>query len=218
MKKVILISLMFLTFLGFSQTPYSMFSSTNRKGEVGTQQGSAKNVWLGSKLSLDLNEDNPVSDNFLLTGRILYTPILGDKYGIPIMVTASPSGGDVLNPESGMNLGIYPYYLLSSNSGFTLLAHGGVGYKSLQQETEALQQIRALLGLEVALTGKTGGPPVTFSLTPVYTNTSGVIGNKSFLEATFVLPIGKNLGVLADWQSGSNQTFRVGVIVNAGLE
>lgn len=217
MKNVILISMMFLTFLSFGQTPYSVFNSANLKGDVGIQQVSAKNVWLGSKLSLNLSDENPISDNFLLTGRVLYTPILGDKYGVPIMVTAS-SGGEILNPESGMNLGVYPYYILSSNSSMTLLAHGGIGYKSLQQETEALQQIRALLGLEIALTGKTGGPPVTFSLTPVYTNTSGITGNKSFLEATFVLPIGKNLGVLADWQSGSNQTFKVGVIVNSALK
>lgn len=220
MRKVSSI-LVFLT-MGFgllAQTPYSIFNSANEKG-VEVQQVSAKNLWLGSKLVYSVDENNPVSDNFLLTGKLLYTPISNEKYGIPIMVTASPSGGDILNPESGMNLGIYPYYILTSTSGMTLLAHGGVGYKSLQQETEALQQIRALIGLEVAFAGKAGGPPVTLSLTPVYTNTTGTLGNKTLLEATAVLPVAKNLGVLINWQNRSTagSGFKIGVIVNSALK
>lgn len=202
-----------------AQTPYSIFNSANESG-VGIQQSSAKNLWLGSKLVYSVDENNPISDNFLLTGKVLYTPISSEKYGIPIIVTASPSGGDILNPESGINMGVYPYYILSSNSSMTLLAHGGIGYKSLQQEAEALQQIRALIGLEAAFAGKAGGPPVTLSITPVYTNTSGALGNKTFLEATAVIPVSKSLGALVDWQSGSalSSGFRIGIIVNGALK
>lgn len=216
--KNVLFLILFLT-MGFgllAQTPYSIFNSANEKG-IGIKQISAKNVWLGSKLVYNVSEDNPIDDNFALAGKVLYTPIFGDKYGIPIVVTAG-SGGDVLNPESGTNIGVYPYYVLTSSSGMTLLAHGGVGYKSLQQETEALQQIRALIGLEVAFAGKAGGPPVTLSLTPVYTNTSGTTGNKTFLEATAIIPVSKNLGALVDWTSSGDQSFRIGIIVNAGLK
>lgn len=216
--KNVLFLILFLT-MGFgllAQTPYSIFNSANEKG-IGIKQISAKNVWLGSKLVYNVSEDNPIDDNFALSGKVLYTPIFGDKYGIPIVVTAG-SGGDILNPESGTNIGVYPYYVLTSTSGMTLLAHGGVGYKSLQQETEALQQIRALIGLEVAFAGKAGGPPVTFSLTPVYTNTSGTLGNKTFLEATTIIPVSKNLGALVDWTSSGDQSFRIGIIVNAGLK
>lgn len=216
MKNVFLILFLTMGFGLLAQTPYSIFNSANEKG-IGIKQISAKNVWLGSKLVYNVSEDNPIDDNFALAGKVLYTPIFGDNYGIPIVVTAG-SGGDILNPESGTNIGVYPYYVLTSTSGMTLLAHGGVGYKSLQQETEALQQIRALIGLEVAFAGKAGGPPVTLSLTPVYTNTSGTLGNKTFLEATTIIPVSKNLGALVDWTSSGDQSFRIGIIVNAGLK
>lgn len=218
MKNVILVFLMMVSCLGFGQTAFSVLNSSNEKG-VSAQQISANSLWLGSKLVYNVNDEAPLDDNFLLTGKILYTPITGLKYAVPIVVTAS-TGGDILNPESGFNIGVYPYYKLLSNTNTTLLIHGGVGYKSLQQESaDALNQIRALIGLELAVFPKSGGLPVTISATPVYTNTSGDLGNKTVFEVTGVIPVSKSLGALIDWQSGATvgTGFRIGIIVNTAI-
>lgn len=216
-KNLILILLTLFTAAGFGQTPFGVFNSANEK-QVATKQISANSLWLGSKLVYNVDDQAPLDDNFLLTGKILYTPIAAEKYAIPVVVTAS-TGGDILNPESGFNVGVFPYYKLMSSASTTLLIHGGVAYKSLQQETaEALNQIRALIGLELAVFPKAGGLPVTVSATPVYTNTSGVLGSNTHMEVTAVIPVAKSLGALIDWQSGSiGSGFRIGIIVNTAI-
>ncbi len=219
MKKYVILALMLCGLSAWGQTPYSTFNSTNDRNGVGVQQISANSLWLGSKLVYNVNDDAPLDDNFLLTGKILYTPIADLKYAVPIVVTAS-TGGDILNPESGFNIGVYPYYKLLSNASTTLLVHGGVGYKSLQQESaEALNQIRALIGLELAVFPKTGGLPVTISATPVYVNTSGALGSSNHMEVTAVVPVSKSLGALIDWSSASTagSGFRIGIIVNTAI-
>lgn len=218
MKNVILFLALFLSSLSFGQTPFGVQNSANAKG-VGINQVSLANLWVGSKLSYNLNDENPLDENFLFTAKAIYTPIFGEKYAIPIAITVSPTGGSVLAPESGVNFGIYPYYKLISSPTTTFLVHGGLAFKSLENDgQEVLQQFKALAGLELAITGASGGAPFTLSVSPVYTNTSGTLGSKTFLEATAVLPIAKNIGALIDWQSGDKSIFKIGVIVNAAIK
>jgi hypothetical protein len=201
-----------------SQTPFTIFNSGNGRGaeQVNANQLSAGSLWFGSRLSYNFAEDKPVNDNFILTGKIIYAPIVAEKYAIPIVVTAS-NGKDP--SQSGYNMGVFPYYKLVQNSAFTLLAHGGVSYRSFSGESGAdLQQIKALVGLEAAVFGVGGGLPFTVSISPIYTNTSGTIGSSTLLEITGVVPISKGLGALIEWQSGVLGGIKGGIIVNVNTK
>jgi len=138
------------------------------------------------------------------------TTVSGDRWALPIALIASPQGGDISVPESGINIGLFPWYKLISKDQFTLLAHGGVSYKSLKESgSPEVNQIRALAGLEAAFTGAMGGSPITLSITPVFSQTDG-LADKTVLEITGTLPIAKNLAALIDYQ---DKAFRIGVMV-----
>lgn len=219
MKKVLFFLL--LGFSAFSQTPYDISVSHDNSKRVSTQQVSLANPWVGAKLSYNVNEENPLDQNFLFTAKVLYTPVSTDKYAIPIVVAASPQGGNLSSGESGYNIGVYPYYKLFKSSTATLLAHGGVNYKVLDNPSQGAsnQQIRALLGLEVGFTSKEGSAPITISATPIFTHTNNGIGKHSFFEITGVVPVGKGLGALVEWQSGGSLSsgVKIGIIVNSSL-
>lgn len=220
MKKVFLLLFSVLSLSVLGQTSFSAFNLANQKG-VNAEQISVNNFWFGSKLSYNLTTDRPIDENFALTGRILYVPISNERYAIPIGISVSSNGQNALSAESGYNFGVYPYYKLVRSSQTTLLAHGGVGYKVLENVDpgESTQQIRAFAGLEAAFFSKEGGAPVTLSVTPVYTNTSGTLGNQTLLEVTGILPIAKNLGTLVEWRSGKGlqPNFSIGVILSSAV-
>lgn len=210
MRSILIVFLMLCGVGLTAQTPYATFSSSNEKGRVSANQVSLANVWVGSKLSYSVDQDAPLDANFLFTAKILYVPVSGDRWALPLALIASPTGGDILIPESGLNIGIFPWYKLISKDQFTLLAHGGVSYKSLKEEgSPEVNQVRALAGLEIAFAGKDGGAPITLSANPVYSHTEG-LGNKTAMELTAILPLAKSLGILVDYQDNA---FRVGVIV-----
>jgi len=213
-----LVLLLFLGLNSFAQTSYSVLNSANQKGAT-TSQLSVGNIWFSSKVSYNLTE-NKIDDNFALTGRVLYTPILSEKYAVPIVLTASTDNGSLLSTESGVNVGVYPFYKLVNTATTAFLIHGGVGYKELLKNApEPIKQVRALAAVEVSFFQKEGGVPVTISAGPIYTH-SASIGGKTSLEITGVLPIAKNLGTLIEWNSGTGnpQAFKIGVIINTNVK
>lgn len=204
-----------------AQTPFSQINLSKDKG-VSAQQVSLRNPYLGTKLSYNIDADKPTDDNFLFSARILYVPISGDRWAVPLAVIATPTGGDVLIPESGINVGVFPWYSLISTtttevgSNFTLLLHGGLSYKSLKESgSPEINQIRALAGIEVAFTPKGGGAPTTLSVTPVYSHTDG-LSDRTRLEATCVIPAAKNLAALIDYHQDNG--FRIGIIVGVSTK
>ena len=193
----------------FSQSPYSQINLSRERG-VSANQVSLKNPYFGSRFSYDLDPKSSVQENFLFTAKVLYVPVSGDRWALPVALIASPTGGDISIPESGINIGIFPWYKLINKDQFTLLAHGGVSYKSLKESgSPEINQIRALAGLEVAFTGSAGGSPITLSVTPVFSHTDN-LADKTVIEITGVLPISKNLATLVDYRDNS---FRIGVMV-----
>lgn len=223
-KMKYLFTLMFMAFLGLatSQTAFDVVSSRGHN-EVTTAQASLANPWIGAKLSYNLNDENPVDDNFIFSARVLYIPVSGDNYAFPIVSNGSLGSTDFLSSESGFNFGVYPYYLLSNATNLTVILHGGVGYKVLPEAETAEdvpQQIRALAGLEFVY-NRTNNSPITLSVTPVFIS-SNVEDNIGMLEVTGVLPIASGLGLLGEYQLpfGDNlfdSQFRFGVILNTEL-
>jgi hypothetical protein len=225
-----------MSITGFAQSPYSITNSHKQDKtstqDVGTQQSSLRNAWVGSKLAYNVDESKPLNESFLLSAKVLYTPVAGDRFAIPVVGNVglgSQAEGDILNPDAGVNLGIYPWYLLSdptnTDSRLTLVLHGGLGYKVLTAElpegAEAPQQLKLIGGLEIAFASDEG-LPTTLSVTPVYLfNTNAGVDNFGALEITGILPIANGLGLLAEgsfpFDQGISGQFRLGVIVNSQL-
>lgn len=232
MKHVIAILFMSLLFFstGFAQSAYSVKNSkSSTASEVESQQVSLHNPWVGAKLSFAISDPNTdLNTNFIFSAKVLYEAASGDKFSIPIVSNIALGSRDLLSPESGVNAGVFPYYVVNENSKFSLVAHGGVNYKIVPSgnASPSAQQVRALAGLEVAVKQNESSLPSTLSVTPVYyfndigENPYGM-ENSFGIEATGIVPLGQGLGVLAEYQqaftSGSSGTFRVGVIVNGAL-
>lgn len=212
-----------LTIPVWAQSPFSIVNSRNQEAEV--RQVSLGNPWVGAKLSYNINGDQPIDDNFLFSAKVLYTPVSGSNYAIPIVTSAGLGSDNLVDPESGFNIGVYPFYSVVSKTNFQLIIHGGVGYKVITNGTDEgddPQQIKLLGGLEVAFWPKDGGLPFTVSVAPTYLyHTQDNVDNTSLLQITGIIPIANGLGLLADVQvpldNLVSETFRFGVIVNGIL-
>lgn len=225
MKYLFSILLTMFSFALTAQTPFSIQNS-QEKDEFSVEQVSLANPWFGAKLSYNLDNDKPLDDNFLFSTKVMYTPVSGDRFAVPIVGGAGLGNSNILDPESGVNFGIYPYYLVYSTDKFKVIGHGGLGYKVVVDGVgvgeDAPQQIRLVGGLEAAFYAKEGSLPTTLSITPVYLyNTLEVMENTAMLEATVIMPIANGLGLLVDAQLPFNKLYdgavRFGVIVNGQL-
>lgn len=220
-----LLAFVFSITIGFSQNAFDVVNSHGTP-EAGTMSSSLANPWVGSKLSYNLDEDRPLSESFLLSAKVLYVPVAGERYAIPVVGSVGLGDDDIFNPESGINLGIYPYYKLTANGNFALIAHGGVGYKIIEagvaEGEDAPQQLRVVGGLEAVFMPDNGSSPTTLSVTPMYLFNTNAVGNTGGIEITGVLPIAKGVGFLAEgllpFNSGEfNSGLRFGIIVNGAL-
>lgn len=209
----------------FGQTPFAIVNSDG-KDDAGLEQISMANPWVGAKLSYNLNDEKPISDNFLFSAKVLYMPVASDKYAVPIVGSIGLNSENLFDPESGLNLGVYPWYKISANERIALIAHGGFAYKVITEGVDtgedAPQQMRILGGLEAVFFSSASGLPTTISVTPVYlNNTNTDVSSGAILEVTGIIPIAKGLGLLADgvipFKKDQKGSFALGVIVNNQL-
>lgn len=221
---VILLTVFSLSF-GFSQSEFGTINTGN--SEVGTEQISTANPYWGFNLLYNLDESKPLDESFVFSAKLLKVLASGERFSVPLVGEVGLGDDDILSPGSGINAGIYPYYVLSQTSQFKILAHGGVGLKIIEEGVgvgeDAPQQIRLVAGFEGIFTFEEGGNPFTLSVTPVYLfNSNSVVGNTGALEITAVLPVGANVGLLAEglvpFQNGDFESgFRFGVIARGQL-
>lgn len=216
---------MFLITLTLSGQTSFGFTHTKRESNADVEQVSLANPWVGAKLSYNFDENKPLDDNFLFSAKVLYTPVQGEDYAVPVVGSIGLGSGDLLNPESGINIGLYPYYKLIKDTKFLLIAHGGLGYKLITEGVEAgedaPQQIKLLGGLEAVFYSEAGSP-TTVSLTPVYLyHTRDLTESTGALEITGIIPVSSGLGILAEGQvpfkSEFDGTFRFGVVARGKL-
>jgi hypothetical protein len=188
---------------------------------VEVEQVSLANPYVGAvKLAYNLDDNQSLEDNVIFSGALQLTPIKGDRYAVPIVGAIGLGSSDLLNPASGLNIGVYPYYILSENEDITLILHGGVNYKVLVEDTDAdldpPQQIKALIGIE-AVFGQAGKLPFTLSVNPAYLyNTNGSMDDTAVLEVSGVVPFAPKLAILAElaypFEKGISSQLRLGVL------
>lgn len=216
---IVLIIFLFTAFLATAQTPFSMLSS-HGDAPASLSASSQRNPWVGAKLAYNISGD--VSESFLLSARALQILASGERFAIPALLNVGLNNPDSLSGESGVSLGVYPWYSLTTKENFSLILHGGVGYSILDKSgIDPQTQLRTLIALEAAIYGAGGGPPITLSVGPEYIwsiqdQTVGSLG----LSITSVIPISTGLGILLEGvvplnESTPNTGLKIGVIVNS---
>jgi len=256
MKKIALtlLSGCLITFSAFSQTASSVLSMS-RTNTLKLQESAAGssgfNPWLGAQLLLNVAGTGDVSDNLIVSGRLLYQlKTTSKKFKIPIMGNISNLTSDLENKKAdeieqsvneivmsdkGLNIGLYPYYILVPyDRDFYLLAHGSLnwklnGFKLTDSTSNYLNIGRFSAGFEIGygtLDNITGDKPLTISITPTLslfdkTKYKEIFGiDKSMvlgLELTGIIPISKTgIAVVLDgiFSKGTDAAFRVGFILS----
>lgn len=208
-------------FMGFSQSPYYTVQPYTVMDPLLSPDPSSsiswRNTWVNSKLMYSMTGDEFLRDNILFTGRILYVPSFGDNWACPIVSTISNNVNDLFSADSGFNMGVYPWYEVSSNDRRTWIIHGGFGYKMIPatDNVESVTQARVLTGAEVLMYFDNLQQPASLSITPtLWWNITKL--NYIGVEATGILPIGSRLGIMGEYYNPFNgqDGFRLGVIVN----
>lgn len=225
MKQLLFSLLMlFVASFGYSQSAYDIMNS-HGTSDVSTKQASSYNPYFGAELSYSLDEDKPVSESFLLSAKITYVVAAGDNWAFPVASSFGLNSDDLLNPESGFNVGVFPWYLVTKNVDAQLkfIVHGGLNYKVITEGvggSEAPQQFKAIGGIEAIFVGDDGQAPTTLSVTPVY-YLNNVADDFGALEITGVLPVAPGLALLAEgnlpFQNGIGGDVRLGIIVTTQL-
>lgn len=223
--KYILIALMSIMSLTlYSQTP-AQFRAVRTQSNVDPFGPSAANPWqVGAKLTFAVRDlDGNLENNFIFAGKATGSILDGDKFSIPIYGSIGLGSGDLFSNESGVNGGIYPYYILSSGEKSRFILHGGFGGKVIPgtDSTEAITQLKFTAGIEVHLMKDPTSLPTTISIAPAMLIHNSLVENTAALELTAIIPVAQGLGVLAEYtqpfKKEFDSVFRLGVIAAGQL-
>jgi hypothetical protein len=140
---------------------------------------------------------------------------------------------EITMSTSGVNVGLYPYWVLSETKYFSFTLHGAAVYKlnSFQvasKDVQYLNQGRFSLGFEMGIGGKAanGRNPMTLSVAPATTVFSKTAYSTVFsenkssissLEITGVVPVGRGFGLLLESVVSKTSIFRAGILISTEL-
>lgn len=218
MKQLLTVVFLLLGFCLMAQTGSQL--GKVRSSGFSSHDVSAKNPWLvGAKLSFTVQDlDGSLANNFIFSGKAATILAEGEKFAFPLYSSVDLGSGDIFSSESGFNVGIYPYYLLSDNANYEIVLHGGSGYKiipALEDGLDAESQFKVTMGIEAAFYKDENSLPTTVSIAPAYLWNS-IFEDIAILEITGVVPISQGIGALIEYQQpfkdGIDGIFRIGVI------
>ena len=249
MKRYFLFSVLFFcTLVLNAQSPTSF---TNTAGQKIVAAGmSANNPWVGAQIGYKIGESDDFSDHLLVSGRFLWEiPFEGAKnFHLPVMGNLAQLKNDIskkltvdtvkakieqaLLSTQGIQVGLYPYYIIHNETNFSLTLHGVLswkvnGFKDDSNGTTYMHQGKFSLGAEIALGATKGGrnqlvvsvaPTIAFFNKNDYNAVFGKEKSSLFsTEITGVVPLGEGLGLLVEsiLAQESYSVFRVGIILAA---
>ena len=224
MKNIFLIAgILTLTTALQAQTPFTMMASHHYAGPAQLSSSSFDNPWVGAKLAYNVIGD--VSNSFLLSGRAMYILDKGDTWAIPAIANVGISQIDSLDDDSGVAIGVYPWYTIRNTGQTTVNIHGALNYHVAQiNDAGSLTDMRIMAGIEAAFYPKSGGMPATISAGPEYViNTGGGLSNTLAVQLTGVMPLATGLGVLIEsdiplTKSTPSTGVKIGVIINNAIK
>jgi len=214
---IALLSIISLTVFGQSPTQIRAIRPLNNAEPFGP---SAANPWqVGAKLSFAVRDlDGSLENNFIFAGKATGMLLESDRFAIPIYGSIGLGSNDLFSNESGVNGGIYPYYIASSGEKSRIIVHGGAGYKVIpgSDSLDLQTQFKLSAGVEVHLFKDATSLPTTISVAPAMLIHDADTENTAALELTAIVPISKGLGVLAEYLQPFKKDFdgvlRIGVI------
>lgn len=204
MKQIITL---FLMALSINLVAQSAFQRTNSNvndaqfAEFGAT--SAANAWMGSGIAYQFG-DSDISNNMLITGRVLLELTQIGKVHLPIMSNVEFSFDQ---PIKEFTVGLYPWAMTGQN----LVSHGGAEFQS--DGLLETKRLKLFAGVEYFLMNS-NGLPLTVSVTPVVFYESDFVWG---IESTIVVPIANGLGLLAQLESqfdGAPILFSLGIVTN----
>lgn len=216
MKNILLFALMLITFSAFAQvTPSMIIGSLGEDGITAERAVSPNNPYYGAKLLYNISGD--VSNSILFGAHTMFVPVKGFKYAIPVLTNIDLNVGDTVNNQTEWLIGAYPYYTLIEDRNITLNLHGGLSYQILNNERTE-NELRGLLGVEVAFYGEDQSTPITLSVAPEFTRHVQSMTNTNQLSITGVVPIAKGLMILAEgaipFGNDLSTAFQFGILLN----
>lgn len=222
MKNLLLIILFLTSLFATAQvTPFTALNSYPKEKGASQRVASFANAWVGADLLYNVSGE--VDGSFILNARGFYLAASGANYGIPVMTNVALNQIDTLNDDTGVRIGVYPYYILANDGRFKLVGHSGFAYNILNKnDSDTKTQFRMLAGLEAAFYPNDNKSPFTLSVAPEYVmSVQDVTDNRWQLSVTGVLPVAPGLGLLVESQTPFTNdrqgSIQIGVIVNTEL-
>lgn len=232
-----------------AQTPSSFQNSGVRRAGAGGL--AANSPWLGAQVGYKFGSSSDFADNLLVSGRYLHEIPFKNagNFHLPVMGNISALKNDITDVEQdvdtikakveqlllspqGVNVGLFPYYVISDSENLMVTLHSVIswklnGFKNNENVTQYLNQGRFAVGLEAQL-GATDNARhrLVISVAPTISvfneNDYEKIFNESrssivSLEVTGVVPLGGGVGILAEGIIAEDEfsTFRVGLVLSA---
>lgn len=200
MKHLLVIIMSLMATIGLAQQLPTLKPLT----KVLTEQVSLANPYVGvAKLAYNLDPDRSLENNLIFSAGAQIVPIRGERFAIPILGVGGLGSSDILNPNSGLNIGVFPYYYALKQENLQVVLHVGANYKTIVEgvgaDETAPQQLKFLGGAEIIYAKDADSLPFTFSVSPTYLyHTDDATGNTAAIELTAVVPIAEGLGLLAE--------------------
>lgn len=247
------IATLMLPLLLVSQTPFSLINSSSKSEVIGALP--ANNPWLGAQVGYMFGNSEEFADNLLVSGRLLHHIIKGDSNQLNLPVMGNISAvikdksrfttesdkikselRDILMQNQGVNIGLYPYFVLKDKDKITLTLHGAASWKlnasedSISKEVNYLNQGRFSIGADFLIGSKRDGDahPMSISIAPVISVFSPDEYLKSFgtkksaiasLELNAVVPLGKGIGIMFEkifsFTKDIPGLFNVGLVISS---
>lgn len=150
------------------------------------------NPWIGAQLVHNFQGTDEFADNIIVAGKMVYEiKNESEKFKLPVFTNLSDLKSellndgeklenavtDIVNGDQGLNVGVYPYFILDDyGDDFYCVIHGSASWKlnGFQLDTATTEYLnigRLSVGIEIGygiLNQATGDKPVTLSFTPVY--------------------------------------------------
>lgn len=221
MKNLILLLILFVsTFVGAQTfTPfYTLSSSLDGEavydGKAAASGISFYNSYVGGDVLYNFQ-----GEDIEIAGDLLYIAAFGDRWAFPITGNVKVGQLDSLKSGGG-KIGLAPYYILSSNGGFALVAFSSIDYKIA--EKGGINQFGFLTGLEAIIKPFDNGNAISLAVAPEFKMNAGDSGDQQWgLGITNILPIDDMFGFLSygflPFRSGTKASFSLGVAVRGPI-
>lgn len=208
MKKFLIV-LVLLSSVGimYSQSVFSTYALSEQDPE---RSSTVFSPYFGASAGLQISGDGLDTTSLFFQGKFIKSLFQSARYGVPVVSTFSTDLNGIKNflnnnfNGKGAQLGILPYYVVSSSANNTWILHGGVSYQVIPLEGLVLKGAPTRWLFTVGLEGLfywkgTDQLPVTVGVSPEYSLVN-YRDSKNMWEVNIpiIIPVSTNVGLKLD--------------------